>query len=327
MNLSNSLSLWKNRGSMSRIRESLLLILMLTPAMILSLPAQPRQRDGRITVEVDAVNVLVSVTDEKAGTFITDLDRSRFRVYEDGIRQEITNFSQQTNLPLMIAMCVDTSSSVKLKLKFEKTVALDFLHTVMRTTDSALLAEFDTGVTLLHDFTSNPNDLVEEIKSLQAGGGTSLYDAIYLVAEQKLLYEAGRKTMIILSDGADLTSVHSFEDALRMAQFSEAAIYAVSTTRFGANIDHEGDNALRQLADSTGGSAFFPYSTSELSKSFSRIEEELRSQYNLAYKPRNTRKDGTFRTIKLEVDKSDVRVRHRKGYYAQTDGRERLPLP
>lgn len=299
----------------------------LTFAMFLSPAAQRRQSDERITVEVEAVNVLVSVTDQKMGTFITDLDVSRFEVFEDGIRQEITNFSQQTNLPLTIAMCVDTSSSVKLKLKFEKTAALDFLYTIMRPTDRALLAEFDTGVTLLHDFTSNPNDLVEEIKLLKAGGGTSLYDAIYLVTEQKLLYETGRKTLIVLSDGADLTSVHTFDDALRMAQISETAIYAVSTTRFGASIDHEGDNALRQLTDNTGGRAFFPYSTSELSKAFSKIEEELRSQYNLAYKPRNRRKDGTFRSIKLEVDWSDARVRHRKGYYAPVDGQEGLPLP
>jgi len=302
-------------------------LLFLIPVLILPLSAQRRELDDRITVEVDAVNVLISIIDDDTGDFVTDLDRSRFRVYEDGIRQEITNFSQQTNLPLTIAMCVDTSSSVKLKLKFEKTAALDFLYTVMKPSDRALLAEFDTGVTLLHDFTSNPNDLVKEIKRLKAGGGTSLYDAIFLVIEQKLLYEKGRKTMIILSDGADLTSVNSFEDALRMAQYSEAALYAVSTTRFGANIDHEGDNALKQLAESTGGRVFFPYSTTELSKSFTKIEQELRSQYNLTYTPRNTRKDGTFRTIKLEVDHGGVKIRHRKGYYAPVDGEEELTLP
>ena len=147
---------------MSRLFRVLFLILVL----ILPLSAQRRELDDRITVEVDAVNVLISIIDDDTGDFVTDLDRSRFRVYEDGIRQEITNFSQQTNLPLTIAMCVDTSSSVKLKLKFEKTAALDFLYTVMKPTDRALLAEFDTGVTLLHDFTSNPNDLVKEIKSV-----------------------------------------------------------------------------------------------------------------------------------------------------------------
>lgn len=323
MHLRNCWPLWENRKFMSRIFKSLSLILLL----ILPLSAQRREADERITVEVDAVNVLISVIDNDTEDFVTDLDRSRFRVYEDGIRQVITNFSQQTNLPLTIAMCMDTSSSVKLKLKFEKTAALDFLYTVMRPTDRALLAEFDTGVTLLHDFTSNPNDLVEEIKRLKAGGGTSLYDAIFLVSEQKLLYEKGRKTMVILSDGADLTSVHSFEDALRMAQYSEAALYAVSTTRFGANIDHEGDNALKQLADSTGGRVFFPYSTEELSKSFTKIEQELRSQYSLTYTPRNTRKDGTFRAIKVEVDKGGIKIRHRKGYYAPVDGEETITLP
>ena len=312
---------------MSTARGISLLILLIVLPTTLLLSSQERDERERITIEVDAVNVLVSVTDKATGRFVTDLDISRFRVYEEDVLQEITNFSQQTNLPLTIAMCVDTSSSVKLKLKFEKTAALDFLYTIMKPTDRALLAEFDTGVTLLHDFTSNPNDLMEEIKQLKAGGGTSLYDAIYLVAEQKLLYEAGRKTMIILSDGADLTSVQTFEDALRMAQFSEAAIYAISTTRFGANIDHEGDNALKQLADSTGGQVFFPYSTSELSKSFTKLEEALRSQYNIAYKPRNTRKDGTFRNIKVEVDHGGIRLRHRKGYYAPTDGKAWLPLP
>ena len=314
--------LWENKGLMSRFRVTLSLILMLWASSILLIP-QTRRADERITVEVDAVNVLVSVVDDQTGRFVTDLDISKFRVFEDDVEQEITNFSQQTNLPLTIAMCVDTSSSVKLKLKFEKSAALDFLHTVMRPTDRALLAEFDTGVTLLHDFTSNPNDLAEEIKNLKAGGGTSLYDAIYLVTEQKLLYESGRKTMIILSDGADLTSVHTFEDAMRMAQISEAAIYAVSTTRFGADIDHEGDNALKQLTESTGGRAFFPFSTNGLTESFTRINEELRSQYNLAYKPKNIRRDGTFRKIEVKIDHSDIRMRHRKGYYAPSDSRRK----
>lgn len=278
--------------------------------------------DERIRVEVEAVNVLVTVNNKKTGKFIKNLTREHFEIYEDRDLQEITNFSKQTNLPITIALCVDTSSSVKLKLKFEKEAAIDFLFTIMRPRDKALLAEFDTGVTLLHDFTSNPNDLVNEIKNLRAGGGTSLYDAIYLVNEQKMLNETGRRTMVILSDGADLTSTHTFTDALKMAQLAETAIYALSTTRFGADIDHEGDNALKQLAEATGGRVFFPYSTTQLSKSFLEIEEELRSQYNLTYIPTNFRKDGTYREIRVKVDYDDIVVRHRKGYYAPTKGGE-----
>ena len=244
-----------------------------------------QQSGDRIRVQVEAVNVLVTVNGKNDGKFINDLEKSDFDVYENGIRQTITNFSRQTNLPLTIAMCVDTSSSVKVKLDFEKEAALDFLFTVMRPNDRALLAEFDTGVTLLHDYTSNPNDLAGEIKNLRAGGGTSLYDAVYLVSEEKMLHEKGRRTMVILSDGSDLTSTHTFEEALQMAQRAEIAIYAVSTTRFGADVDHEGDNALKQLAEATGGRVFFPYSSTDFAKAFSAIEQELRSQYNLAYVP------------------------------------------
>ncbi|MFB3068840.1 MAG: VWA domain-containing protein, partial [Acidobacteriota bacterium] len=165
-------------------------------------------------------------------------------------------------------------------------------------------------------FTSNPNDLVREINLLKAGGGTSLYDAVYLVAEQKMLNEPGRKTVIILSDGADLTSKHTFEEMLRMAYQAEITVYAISTTRFGADIDHEGDNALRQLTEVTGGSAFFPYSTDRLSSAFQEVDQELRSQYNLTYVPTNKERDGSFREIKVKVNRDGVRLRHRKGYFA-----------
>ncbi len=267
-------------------------------------------------VEVDAVNVLAAVHDEESHKFVTDLTKEDFQIYEDGVLQTITNFTQQTGLSLTIALCVDTSSSVRLKLGFEKDAAIDFLYSVMRPIDRALLVEFDTGVTLVHDFTSNPNDLVREIKLLKAGGGTSLYDAVYLVAEQKMLNEPGRKTVIILSDGADLTSKHSFEEMLRMAYQAEITVYAISTTRFGADIDHEGDNALRQLTEVTGGTAFFPYSTDRLASAFQDVDQELRSQYNLTYVPTNKVRDGTFREIEVKVNRDGVRLRHRKGYFA-----------
>lgn len=289
--------------------------LILSLVMMSGFP-QSRRVDEPYRVEVDAVNVLVTLTDRQSGKFVKDLGVEDFEVYEDGVLQEITNFSRQTDLPLTIALCVDTSSSVKLKLEFEKEAALDFLYTVLRPTDRALLAEFDTAVTLLHDFTSNPNDLAREIKNLRAGGGTSLYDAIYLISEQKLLDEPGRRTMVILSDGSDLTSTHTFEEALRMAQQAEVAIYALSTTRFGASIDHSGDNALRQLTDATGGRVFFPHSTAQLSKSFAEVNEELRSQYNLTYIPTNLAKDGSYRKIEVKVMRSSVNIRHRKGYFA-----------
>lgn len=278
--------------------------------------ADEREGQAPFRVEVDAVNVLAAVHDNKTREFVTDLTKEDFQIYEDGVLQTITNFTQQTDLPLTIALCMDTSSSVRLKLDFEKEAATDFLYAVMRPSDRAMLVEFDTGVTLLHDFTSNPNDLVREINLLKAGGGTSLYDAVYLVAEQKMLNEPGRKTVVILSDGADLTSKHSFEEMLRMAYKAEITVYAISTTRFGADIDHEGDNALKQLTEVTGGTAFFPYSTDRLASAFQEVDQELRSQYNLTYLPTNKDRDGTFREIKVKVNRDGVRLRHRKGYFA-----------
>ncbi len=277
------------------------------------------QTQEPIRVEVEAVNILVTVNDKETGTFVTSLGPRDFSIYENGVRQQISNFSQQTNLPLTIALCVDSSSSVKLKLEFEKEAATDFLFAVLRPTDRALLVEFDTGVTLLHDYTSNPNDLLHEINSLRAGGGTSLYDAVYLVTEQKMLEEEGRKTLVILSDGSDLTSKRSFEEALKMAYKSEAAIYAISTTRFGAEIDHEGDKLLKKLTESTGGTVFFPHSSNRLGPAFDTINKELRSQYNIAYVPKNKKKDGEFRKLEVKVRKDDVRLRYRKGYFAPTD--------
>ncbi|MCZ6768573.1 MAG: VWA domain-containing protein [Acidobacteria bacterium] len=278
--------------------------------------ADEREGQAPFRVEVDAVNVLAAVHDNETREFVTDLTKEDFQIYEDGVLQTITNFTQQTDLPLTIALCMDTSSSVRLKLDFEKEAATDFLYAVMRPSDRAMLVEFDTGVTLLHDFTSNPNDLVREINLLKAGGGTSLYDAVYLVAEQKMLNEPGRKTVVILSDGADLTSKHSFEEMLRMAYQAEITVYAISTTRFGADIDHEGDNALKQLTEVTGGTAFFPYSTDRLASAFQEVDQELRSQYNLTYVPTNKDRDGTFREIKVKVNRDGVRLRHRKGYFA-----------
>ena len=273
-------------------------------------------RRDTIRVEVEAVNLLVSVHQEKTGTFLRNLSPEDFEIYENGVLQEITNFTEETNLPLAIALCIDTSSSVRIKLKFEKEAATDFLHTVMKPMDRTLLLEFDTAATLLHDFTSNPNDLTREIERLRAGGGTSLYDAIYLVSEQKMMDVEGRRTLVILSDGADQTSRMTFEDALRSAFQAEAAIYAISTTRFGAEIDHEGDNALKQLAHNTGGRVYFPYATSELTKAFRAINEELRNQYNITYAPTNKRADGTFRKLRVRVKRGNTILHYRKGYFA-----------
>lgn len=267
-------------------------------------------------VDVNAVNVLITVTDNDTGKFIRNIPRSSFRVFEDGVEQEITNFTQQTNQPLTIALCIDTSSSVKMKLEFEKEAALDFIYTILQPRDKALLAEFDTGVTLLHDFTTNPNDLAGEIMGLKAGGGTSLYDCLHLISEQKLLYEEGRRTMVVLTDGSDLSSKHTPDEALSSVLKAEAAIYAISTTNLGTDQDWQGDATLKRITELTGGRVFFPFSNGDLIKALKDVENELRNQYSLTYTPTNLEKDGSYREIEVRVDRENKTLRYRKGYYA-----------
>lgn len=269
-----------------------------------------------IRVQVEAVNVLVTVTDQK-GRFITDLARERFRVIENGVLQPVTHFSHQTDLPLIIGLLIDTSASVRLKLDFQKKAATDFLYTVMRPRDQALLVEFDTGVSLLHDFTNSPGAIAQQIKTLRAGGGTALLDALYTVCRDKLAEGTGRKAIVLVSDGLDVHSQRTAEEALRMVQSANVLVYTIGTTRLAADVAEAGERLLQKLAAESGGAAFFPYSSEQLDQPFELINEELRSQYSLTYVPINKTKDGKFRQIAVKIlNGKGFNVRHRKGYYA-----------
>ena len=269
-----------------------------------------------IRVEVEAVNLFVTVTD-KDGHFITDLDRDRFEVYEDGKLQVITNFLRESNVPLRLGLLIDTSASVRLKLDFEKRAAINFIRSVMRRNDRMLLVEFDEGVSLRHDFTGKPTAIIKEIERLRAGGGTAIWDAIYLTSTEKMIERDARKSIIIVSDGRDLNSRRSVKEAIEMTQASEVTVYAIGTSRFGATQERKGEKTLENLASETGGRAFFPYSAELLESAFDQINKELRSQYSLTYTPKNKRTDGNFRKIKVKIkDGKNYRLRHRKGYYA-----------
>ena len=196
------------------------------------------------------MNVLCSVFDRDTNSFVTNLTREDFAIYEDGKKQEIKNFARETNLPLTIALLVDTSDSVSPKLKFEQEAAISFLQSVLREKDRALLVEFDTGVTLLQDFTGDPNKLAKEIRRLKAAGGTALYDAIYMTCDEKLIRETGRKAIVILSDGDDESSDATIQQALEMALRAETTIYVISITKggfFGVAGSPEGDAAMREI--------------------------------------------------------------------------------
>lgn len=278
------------------------------------------QQQEPIRVEVEAVNVLVAVTD-KQGRFVTDLQRDRFQIFENGKRQKITNFSHETNLPLRIGLLIDTSASVRTKLDFEVRAATNFIFSVMKSRDRTLLVEFDRAVSLISDFTHSASRIAEQLKKLRAGGGTALLDAVYAVSRDKMTESGARKTIVIVSDGVDLDSRRNLREAVEMAQKSGVIIYAIGTNKFGADGDSEGEKTLRELTEKTGGRAFFPYSPEQLERAFEMIDEELRSQYSITYVPTNKKRDGKFRKLKVKLEKDKgMKLRYREGYFAPEAG-------
>jgi Ca-activated chloride channel family protein len=278
--------------------------------------------DQTYRVSVDLINVLCSVLDKNTNSFVTNLTRGDFVVYENEQKQEIKNFARETDLPLTIAMLIDTSQSVAPKLKFEQEAAINFFQTILRERDRAMLVEFDSGVKMLQDFTGDPNKMAREIKKLRAAGGTALYDAIAMTCDEKLIRETGRKAIIILSDGEDESSKATLHQALEMALRAEATIFAISVSKGGffgvGGGSKEGDTVLKEMAQQTGGRIFFPFKVEELDDSFRQINQELRSQYSLGYLSTNLTRDGSYRKIEIKVQEKGFKLNYRKGYYAPT---------
>lgn len=303
-------------------------------------PGAPQEPPIRVTTGL--VHLVVTVTD-KHHNFITDLDRSDFKIAEDGTPQEIRFFGRETDLPLRIALLLDTSNSIRPRLQFEKDAAIDFLNKVIRRDkDMAFLMTFDNEPQIVQDYTDQIYLLTSAIRDQRAGGGTALNDAICL-ASQKLekapLPKSGgsdiRKVIVVISDGDDNLSDRALSDAVDSAIRSEASVYAVSTNTDWLDIDNAnkpqkynldpGDKVLRQFADQTGGQAFFPYTVDDLAGSFSDIDTELRSQYFIAYSPANPGPSGRYHTIQVQTDRKGLTVRTRKGYYGVAPGAAPTP--
>ena len=288
-----------------------------TPSLDSQLPAKISDQTYRVSV--DLVNVLCSVLDKNTNSFVTNLTQDDFTIYEDDKKQEIVNFSREANLPLTIAMLIDTSQSVAPKLKFEQDAATSFFQSVLREKDRAMLVEFDSGVTMLQDFTNDPNKLAKEIRKLRAAGGTALYDAIYMTCDEKLIRETGRKALVILSDGEDESSKTNLQQATEMALRAEATTFAISISKggfFGVGGSQEGDTVLKDIAKETGGRVFFPFKIEELDDAFRQINQELRSQYSIGYLSTNPARDGSYRKIDIRVSEKGLKLAHRRGYYA-----------
>ncbi len=279
----------------------------------------PEHEPGAILSEVTRVNMLFTVTD-KRGRFVTDLNRSDFEVFESKKPQQITEFTSETNLPLRLAILIDTSNSIRDRFKFQQEAATNFVNSVMREQDKAIVVSFDTAAELVADLTNDTNTLEKAIRQLRPGGGTSLYDAIYFACKDKLMQDRPlyrfRRAMVILSDGEDNESRYSRDQALEMAQRADTVIYTISTNI--SHIETEGDKVMRYFAQQTGGVAFFPFQAKDLNQSFENIANELRHQYDLFYRPEPLKTDGRYHPVEIKIKgRKDLVVRARKGYYAR----------
>ncbi len=300
-------------------------------------PTQPAQQPGQqppadqpgtdvpfqLSVRANLVNLVFTVTD-KNGRFIKNLQRKDFGLLDDGRPPAaVIGFTQQTNLPLRIGVMLDTSSSIRSRFKFEQDAAQDFFSQVLKPRDRAFVEGFDVQIALTQPFTGNQDQLDEGIHKLRPGGGTALFDALYETCHEQMLtlrddYDV-RRVIVMVSDGDDNYSRAQMSDAIKMCQRAETIVYTISTDTSPTR--GRGGEVLRTIADATGGQTFFPNRLEEVSNSFRSIEEELRSQYSLEYRPADFKLDGSFRTIYLQSTNPRLyKVRAKKGYFAAKAG-------
>ena len=298
-------------------------------------PPPPSQDDDKVQLGTELVNVPFNVSDKKNRP-IVDLKQEEIQVFEDGKPQKIFSFERQFETALTIALLVDVSGSQELTIGVEREAASRFFQKVLRADkDLAGVITFAKEVVLEQGLTSNLSSLnkaldrarVSPSSGLGRGGtaptnplagGTSMFDAVYLAAEDVLRREAGRRVVILLTDGVDTTSVYNSAAAIERAWRSEVIIYAIGIG--DRNYNPVSTGPLDKLAKETGGRVFVPDNINELDRAFAEIESDLRQQYVISYEPSNTALDGTFRKIEVRVAPSearkDLRVRHRRGYYA-----------
>jgi len=285
-------------------------------------PEHPKSdSDESVTTIVHVVNevrVVFTVTD-RHGHYIKDLKSDDFRVIDDNRPAELRSFRSETDLPLQVGLLVDASNSVRDRFKFEQEAAIEFLNAIIRPHyDKAFVVGFDATPEVTQDFTDDTGSLSAGVRMLRPGGGTALYDALYFACRDKLMKQEQtgpvRHAIILLTDGEDNLSHVTREEAIEMAQRAEAIVYTISTNISG--MKGKGDKVLERIAEATGGRAFFPFQMRDVSDAFLSIQEELRSQYAVAYKPADFAANGRYRTIEILAQDRNLKVRTRKGYYA-----------
>src|SRR6202050_3696623 len=294
---------------------------------------QPQQSPQTLKRETTLVNVFVTARDKKSG-IVSDLVQNDFKISEDGQDQKVAFFEKDVNMPITLGLLIDTSGSMYHVIGAEQDTASRFLREVMRKKAEAMVISCDFAVDLLADFTEDTNVLERAIRrtsiSSVAGGGpvtpgtipqgnnaggTDLYDAISLACHDELATEAGRKAVIVMSDMEDTGSKLRLKDASEACQRADGVVHVLLISDPGATFG-VGPSVARKMADDTGGRVINVHNEKTLEKAFDEISEELRSQYVIGYYPTNDKRDGTFRKIRVDVGRPDVKVLARKGYYA-----------
>src|SRR5271156_4212840 len=292
------------------------------------------QDQGPLKVQTTIVNVFATVRNKQHG-IVNDLNKEDFKITEDGAEQKVEFFAKEVNMPITLGLLIDTSASMDRMIEAEQDAASRFLREVMRPKDEAMVITFDFDVDLLADFTQDTSVLSSAIRRARVNsvggggvvtpgtipqgnnaGGTDLYDAIYLACHDELATEAGRKGVIVMSDMEDTGSKLRLQDASEACQRTDAVIHVLLISDSGFFQSGMGPAVARKISEDTGGRVINVHNEKTLEKAFDVISEELRSQYVIGYYPTNEKHDGTFRKIKVDIARPDVKVLARRGYYA-----------
>ncbi|MBI4888638.1 MAG: VWA domain-containing protein [Acidobacteria bacterium] len=291
--------------------------------LVAALPARTGAQRPQFRSTIDIVSLNVTVVDS-ANHYITDLDQTDFAVFEDGVKQELVFFTRRPQ-PIALSLLLDSSASMEDKIQTLQAAAVNFVKR-LKSNDLAQVIDFDSRVTIRQAFTSDQAALQAAILQTVSGGSTSLHNAIYVSLKELGKIKAQneedvrRQALIVFSDGEDTSSLVAFEEVLDLAKRSETSIYTIALrgNESGSRGFREAEFVMRQLAQETGGRAFFPAKIDDLNGVYAQIADELASQYTLGYTSKNPRNDGAFRRIVVQLSRPNVAARTKKGYFAPT---------
>lgn len=287
---------------------------------------QDSQKGFKIGVSVDLVVMHTSVFD-KNGQFVSGLKKESFKVYEDGIEQKMVSFSQE-DVPVSMGILLDLSGSMRNKFEQTNKAALAFIR-ASNPQDQVFLVGFNDEVELLQDYTSDIDEITDSLDNTIVSGGTALYDAIYVGVEKAQKGVMPKRAVVVITDGEDRDSYYKLDELIAKVQESDVQVFCIGFLtpgpdkglfgRFTKSATDKAKEAVQRISDETGGKAFFPQSISEMGTIVAEIANELRNQYSMGYVSSNTRRDGSFRRVKIELDAPkpvNFHVRYRRGYFA-----------